>query len=1274
MIFSKLPTREATFRNKIASLLTPVRVPVKGENLTLEASFYKPIGENKYFFDTKFPKERILLHFTAGSISSDIDTLTLENGNFISVPFVIARDGTIYQLFGSAAWARNIGAGLGNEKGMNNAQDKITIAIEISNFGFLIERDGNLETIYSRVKDKKTGVVSPVQIYCSLGETDAYQKIETPFREQSYFATFTDIQYESLIILLRFLTAKYNIPRAFLAEDKRFLQTSEVLNFKGIVSHVNYRKDKWDIGTAFDWNKVIAGVQATEFVPQFVNIANVRDFEPIVLTSEEALMEQLPKNPEPTKEVVKDLQDNQKATKVGKMFTLLVGINEYENFPLDGCVNDMNNVKAYLETKSGLEIKTLTLTNKEATKKAIVEGFRKHLSKASKGDTVVFYFSGHGTKEFADPLWKKDATTSGLECVVCYNGEPNFLLADKEIRFLLQELWSKTQAHIVVIADCCHSGDNTRGELLKEAFKNSKERRVRLEKVFPIRAWNDFIFSDKISFETAKNAKLVSDFLPEGNHIQLAACESDESALEVNGNGVFTTNLLKILENCGGNISYQALSGRIRNYMKVLYEQKPRIYSVGSTDQINTIFLNKGVDESGTRSEIVFNPAKGWVLNLGAMHGIKPNLEVGILDEKGKLLSEATVSEVFIDYSTVKSASVFNKANVYQATVSGALVRHLDIQLKNFDTNPNDLAKASDALLTQASGHYDFKQEGESDYTLHFKHGRAYLTKFNDDFRPLFMPIGIKTEGFDSKISQYLRDISRWHYLADLTNKNSNGVLKNPLLIEVFKVIADGTEEKLDTSGGKATLDFEKIAEKWKGSIKIKVKNQTDQKLYVCVGYMTTEFEIDTSLLPSKVQLFDPKAEIFLQFRGSDTIPMFLNPVAKEYNWEKSIEYLNFIISTEEFSDAAFVQEGLPRPAILKDKDKPKDLGARRMLGEEEDDVKISDWTTQKLTLESMNPVFDIINKEELEKLLQYDEMANFALGLYFDVTKNEKLQPIFSLKANIKVPPSERSFVRDMILELANTIEDANREWAYHQVKNERMRVVAEGDSWFLYPFKLKEIIDQLSPLYAIRSIAAAGDTLENYIKDKDKSIGYRRVIAEQNAKLFLVSGGGNDILGEEFEAFVKDNQPDGLLPNEYITQKFWDKLGDLETWYKEMFADIVGLNISMIVHGYDYIFPGNDPREMSWAGKYMKQKGITNPATQRNIIIFIMDEFNARLAEWVTSFPKVHYLDVRNSVPESEDWFDEIHPKDIGFNTIAIKFTEKINDLINSGEIVLA
>ncbi len=44
----------------------------------------------------------------------------------------------------------------------------------------------------------------------------------------------------------------------------------DVATFKGITTHVNYQPEsygKWDIGPAFDWTRVMAGVQTVAVPP-----------------------------------------------------------------------------------------------------------------------------------------------------------------------------------------------------------------------------------------------------------------------------------------------------------------------------------------------------------------------------------------------------------------------------------------------------------------------------------------------------------------------------------------------------------------------------------------------------------------------------------------------------------------------------------------------------------------------------------------------------------------------------------------------------------------------------------------------------------------------------------------------------------------------------------------------------------------------------------------------------------------------------------------------
>ncbi len=80
---------------------------------------------------------------------------------------------------------------------------------------------------------------------------------------------------------------------------------------------------------------------------------------------------------------------------------LLIGINDYEKVSdLDGCVNDVENMKTLLRDKFGFAEENIKiLVNEYATRKAILETFQEHLiARAKQGDLVVFHFSGHGSQ------------------------------------------------------------------------------------------------------------------------------------------------------------------------------------------------------------------------------------------------------------------------------------------------------------------------------------------------------------------------------------------------------------------------------------------------------------------------------------------------------------------------------------------------------------------------------------------------------------------------------------------------------------------------------------------------------------------------------------------------------------------------------------------------------------------------------------------------------------------------------------------------------------
>jgi N-acetylmuramoyl-L-alanine amidase len=216
-----------------------------------------------FYFREETRKERIVLHYTAGYLKGDIAALTRTNYR-VSTPFVIARDGTIYNLWASKYWSYHLGVGA---EGGNQTMSRSGIGIEISNIGWLTPSGGDLITYMSRP--------GAPDVYCRRDEQALYTELPTPYRQYAFYATYTEAQYTSLVQLLRFLSARYGIPLDFLDEGERYGVLRGIGSFRGVTSHVNYRpQGKWDIGPAFDWQRVIAGVAGRVAPPRTVPLPN----------------------------------------------------------------------------------------------------------------------------------------------------------------------------------------------------------------------------------------------------------------------------------------------------------------------------------------------------------------------------------------------------------------------------------------------------------------------------------------------------------------------------------------------------------------------------------------------------------------------------------------------------------------------------------------------------------------------------------------------------------------------------------------------------------------------------------------------------------------------------------------------------------------------------------------------------------------------------------------------------------------------------------------
>jgi hypothetical protein len=301
----------------------------------------------------------------------------------------------------------------------------------------------------------------------------------------------------------------------------------------------------------------------------------------------------------------------------------------------------------------------------------------------------------------------------------------------------------------------------------------------------------------------------------------------------------------------------------------------------------------------------------------------------------------------------------------------------------------------------------------------------------------------------------------------------------------------------------------------------------------------------------------------------------------------------------------------------------------------------------------------ELVDESQLSAVLRDPEAGSEALERYFEVDESEPFHPKYRLKDEVEVVATDQdSFrARGAIIAAANKYQRMRRLSKYRENKEKyrhRMRLVSEGDSWFQHP-KVDDIIDNLTNHYNVFPLAGAGHELRNMFRENE----YLPALRQQQARVFLISGGGNDLLGERFGSFLLPYK-DGATPTDLIANDLGPFVGDLMNTMRAVFqatADQLP-GVLVVVHGYDHAIPQPGSKG-EWLGKAMREKGITDQELQRGIVKEVIDRFNVALSGLAGQFDNVAYVDLRGSV---RGWYDEIHPDEHSFQQIALTFMETI------------
>lgn len=551
-----------------------------------------------------------------------------------------------------------------------------------------------------------------------------------------------------------------------------------------------------------------------------------------------------------------------------QLFALIVGINQYPTLPpLAGCVNDAVAMRDFLQSRvdqklAGLKI--TTLLDREATRENVVNHFENITSEIGKDDTVLFYFAGYGSQEPAPEEFRSLEDDQLNETIVLYDSRisQGMDLADKEIAALLDKVVAKG-AHILTISDCSHR-DNT--------YAITAEN-CRVAPRYPrIRPLSSYITPGVFQSENTQSSYTVSGIIqPDPPHFSLTAVSGDEAAQEVFTDGkmmgIMTATLLDILRNSSSDISYQDLLARLRTRTaQRTFDQVPDLFSVLD---MHTPFLNGLIRSEVSGIQLKFEPKQNqWMVNRGISHGFRGagiNGEKMILavyplaisqsNQSSAPLAEITLETPGVDQSVVNvGKTTLDLKETYAVKVVSMPVSPVKIHF--FGENKDGIAMIKKAFLSSSQAIY-LQEAAESqlaDYQVFVGKKQFLILRQADRLeKPLLPPTETISYEAAAETIRQINHIARWRQILEIVNPVSE-LSQEAIRLEIYP----GESEIADTSGLLAYPAWEQGL-----SFRVKLVNTTEKRLFCVLVYMSSSFEINTSLLSGNGQWAEPGESIW---------------------------------------------------------------------------------------------------------------------------------------------------------------------------------------------------------------------------------------------------------------------------------------------------------------------------------------------------------------------------------------------------------------------------
>jgi hypothetical protein len=658
------------------------------------------------------------------------------------------------------------------------------------------------------------------------------------------------------------------------------------------------------------------------------------------------------------------------------VYALLVGINDYPPpWRLSGCGRDVEAVETYLRERvagKGCELVPRVLKDQEATRQALIDGFRGHLARARAGDVALFYFCGHGSRAPAPPEFWQAAPDRLMETLVCYDSRRGgWDLADKELARLIAEV-SRNNPHILDILDCCHSGSGTRG-----TRHGMATRRLPMQGQTPppesFLAPSDELVAGRRS-RGAADAPSGWDLPGSGRHVLLAACRSHEEAHEdlLGGTscGVFSYYLRDALQQATGPFTYRDMLTQVAAGVRhQVMEQSPQL-EVTDPDDVNAVFLDGAVRPRPRYFTVAHDPDLGWTVDGGSVHGLRPPdgdektvfallpaaTDPAELPDLSRAAGHAELVEVRPARSTVKvtGAAGLDPRMTFKAVISRLPLARFTVGAEG---EPAGVALLQEALGRACTGPAASLLVRAADpgkvptFRVLARDGSYLIARPADD-RGLAAPRGPYSEDIAERVVRELEHIARWTTIAELP--------ENPGAVGEREVELCLLQNGVQLPAGDVVLTYRGST---KPSVTIRLTNPGGQPRYCALLALSESYAVESIVQEgTRVIRLGSGESVERTIWGGVPDDLYAQGITERK------DILKLIVSARDFNAVGLLQGPLARPyerSATRSLSAPRDMlsrltlrtGLREISNEPGPGEAYDEWCTRTATFVTVRPL-----------------------------------------------------------------------------------------------------------------------------------------------------------------------------------------------------------------------------------------------------------------------------------------------------------------------------